>query len=123
MLFANLEVTVQPNRVSVRNSDTGQTAAADAPFSCGHMLVDDMDILEHACLQALKQGVGGSWWSFPRVCVSIPGRAIHHIEGKMIQYALKNAGAQQVTLRPDIQFCAEQRSVRDAYVEKANRKR
>jgi len=123
MLFPNLEVTVQPNPVSVRNLDTGQTAAAEAPFSCGHLLVDDMDLLERACWHALKQGVGGSWWTFPRVSVSTQGRAIHHIEGKMIQDALKNAGAQQVTLSPTIQFCDEQRSAREAYVEKEMRRR
>jgi hypothetical protein len=123
MLFPNLEAIIQTNRISIRNLGSGQTAIAEAPFSCGHLLVDDMDILEHACLQVLKQVVGGSWWSFPRMSVSILGRAIHHIERKMIQDALKNAGAQQVTLSAAVQFCDEQRSVRKAYVKKANRRR
>jgi hypothetical protein len=123
MIFPNLEVVIQPNRLSVRNLDSGRSASADAPFSCSHLLVDDVDILEHACHELLRQAVGTSWFSFPRVRVSIPGRSVHNAERKIIRDALQNAGAGQVILDPTVPVCGEQAAAQSAYVEKVKRKR
>jgi predicted GNAT family N-acyltransferase len=123
MIFPDLEVIIQPNHVSVRNLDSGHFASAEAPFSCSHLLVDDVDILEHACHQLLKEAVSATWFSFPRVKVSTAGRPIHNIERKIIRDALQNAGARQVVIDPSIQVLDEQPAIRSAYIEKAKRKR
>lgn len=122
MLFPSLELTIQSNRISVRNLDTGRTASADAPFSCSHQFIDDVVILEHACHQLLKRGSGTAWWSFPRIRVSVPGRALHCIERKAIHDVLKNIGAHQISF-DDGSLCEEQRSNQLSYVERAKRKR
>ena len=123
MLFPNLEASIQTDRISIRNLAYEQDASADAPFSCSHQLIDDVDIFEHACHQLLKQVLSTSWWSFPRVRVSTPGRPLHTIEMRVIRELLQNAGAHEVTFDPSISACDEQRSAQRAYVEKASRKR
>lgn len=122
MLRPNLEVVLRANHISVRNLDSGRCASAEAPFSCSHLLVDDVDILEHAMHQLLRE-LASSWWLFPRVTVSTAGRAIHSLERRIIRDALQNAGASQVVLDPTILSCDEERSSQRAYIEKAMRKR
>ena len=119
-----LEIVIQPNHVSARNLDSGVFGAAKAPFSCSHLLCDDIDILEHACNQLFRKVTGrSSVWSFPRVKVSVPSRAIHVVERKVIEDALLNAGASQVFLEPSVQILNEDGEARTAYVEKAMRTR
>ena len=122
-LAPNLEVTIQPNHIAVRNVDSGQFAATAAPFSCGHLIVDDVDILEHAANQLFKRTVVPFFWSFPRVQVSIAGRAAHGVERKAISDALLNAGASKVAFYEGIETCDEQSEAQSSYVEMANRKR
>ena len=122
-LVPNLEVAIQPNHIAVRNVDSGQFAATAAPFSCGHLIADDIDILEHAANQMFKRTVTPFFWSFPRVQVTITGRAAHGIERKAISDALLNAGASQVAFDEAIQTCDEQSDAQSAYVEMAMRKR
>lgn len=122
MLFPQLEVTIQANRVSVRNMDSGTTGSADAPFSCSHQLISDVDIFEHACSKLLKHASGSPWWSFPRLAVVVPGRELHSIERKVIEDLLKNAGAQQVTFVESNRACEEQLPSQLAYVGSAKRK-
>ena len=121
-LVSNLEVTIQPNHIAVRNLDSGEFAAMNAPFSCGHLIASDIDILEHAANQLLKRTTAGLW-SFPRAKVSIPGRIVHNVERKVISDALTNAGASQVSFDPTIQSCDEQDAAQTAYVARAMQKR
>jgi hypothetical protein len=123
MLFPSLEVVIQTNRISVRNTKSGETDSADAPFSCSHQLIQDVDIFEHACNQLFKQAAGTSWWSFLLTTVSVPGRALHSIEQKVIGDLLKNAGARQVFFAESVSACEEQLASQLAYVERAKRKR
>ena len=122
MIAPNLEVVIEPNRLSVRNLNSGQFASVDAPFSCSHLLVDDVDILEHACGRAMKR-VARGFWLFPRITVSTAGRAIHNIEVKIIRDAFTNAGASRVVLDQSVRRLDEQRQPRSAYLEAAKLKR
>ena len=122
MLAPNLEVVIEPNHLSVRNLRSGQSASVDAPFSCSHLLVDDVDILEHACEQAMKR-VARGFWLFPRVTVSTAGRPIHNIEVKIIRDAFTNVGASRVVFEQSVERLDEQGEARSAYVEAAKRKR
>ena len=123
MLFPDLEVVIQPNRISVRNMDSGKTGSADAPFSCNHQLIQNVDIFEHTCSQLFKRAAGKWWWTFPRMTVSVPGRPLHCIERKVIGDLLKNAGAQQITFAESNLACEDQLASQLAYVESAKRKR
>jgi hypothetical protein len=123
MMFPDLEVTVQPNHISVRNLDSGHVASAEAPFSCSHLLIDDVDIFEHACLQLLREAAPSRWFVFPRLKVSTAGRPIHNAEMRIIRGALQNTGARKVVLDASIQILDEQTASRNAYAEKAKRKR
>ena len=122
MLFPRLDVVVRPNHISVRSLDSGQVASAEGPFSCDHLLVDDVDILEHVIRRALHQ-FAGRFWSFPRVVASTDGQPIHRIEQKVIRDALLNAGASRVVLNQSIHVIDEQTAARAAYIEQAKRKR
>ena len=122
MLFPNLEISIQANRVSVRNMDTGASGSADAPFSCSHQLISNVDIFEHACRDVFNHASGTSWWSLPRMTVRVPGRELHAIERKVIDDLLTNAGAQRVTFAEDSLACEEQLASQIAYSESAKRK-
>lgn len=122
-IVPSLEVSIQPNRVSGRRVDSGKSTMIEAPFSCSHLLAQDIDILEHACQQLFRQALSRSWFSFPRVEVSIPGRLIHSLERRVIENALSNAGASRVTFNPAVRICDEQSAAQAAYVAMANRRR
>ncbi len=122
MLKPRLNVIVSPNRIAVTNVDSGQTSIVDAPFSCSHFLIDDVDIFEHGCARAAK-AVARGFWLFPRVTVSTNGRAIHNIEAKLILAAWTNVGASKVDLAASVERLDEQREARLAYVEAAKRMR
>ena len=123
MLTPLLHVTITPNRVTVRNQRSGLSASSEAPFSCNHLLADDIDILEHAAQQAMKQVLSRFLPSFPRVEVSTVGCPLHRIERRAIKDALANAGASQVLFEPSVVKLEEQSEARTAYVAAANRRR
>ncbi|WP_300973903.1 hypothetical protein [Sphingomonas sp. LHG3406-1] len=124
MLSPKLEVVITPNRIAVRNVGSGATATADAPFSCSHLLADDIDILEHAAQGAMKQVVGGGFLpSYPIVEVSTGGRPLHQVERKVIRDALANAGASKVHFAPSVTDVDEQADARAAYIAAAKRRR
>ena len=120
---ADLEAIIAPDRVIVTSLKTQRTVSHDAPFSCSHMLVSDIDLLEHAVGQAFKKLGLSAFWTFPRVTVAIRERDIHHLEKKFIRDAIMNAGATEVLMAPSASECKEGRSVRDAYVNSAMRTR
>jgi hypothetical protein len=122
MLTPKLEVVIRHNHISVRNLDSGKTASAAAPFSCDHLLVDDIDIFEHAANGALK-AVTATLWSFPTLIVSKVGQPIHIVEEKVIRHALLNAGASRVVLDGSVERVNEQSIARAAYVEGVKQKR
>lgn len=121
MLRPKLEAVVQPDRITVRNLGSGQVATAEGPFSCDHLLIDDVDIFEHVFQRALAE-VGCRLWSFPEVTINTDGRRLHTIELGMIQNAVRNAGASRVDLNPAVQALDEQAVARSTYVRHANRK-
>ena len=123
MLRPRLEVIIRPNRISVRNMDSGGTGSAEGPFSCEHLLVDDLDILEHVILRAFHDLVGRRFWSVPRVFASTDDRPIHRIEHKFIRDALLNAGASHVSFNESVRVMDEQQTARSAYLERWKRKR
>ena len=123
MLAPLLHVTITPNSVTVRNQRSGRSASSQAPFSCSHLLADDIDILEHAALGAMKQVLSGFLPSFPRVEVSTGGRPLHRIERRVIRDALANAGASQVLFEPSVVDVNEQSEARAAYIAAAQRQR
>ena len=123
MLRPRLEVVIRPNRILVRNMDSGDTGSAEGPFSCEHLLVDDLDILEHVILRAFHDLVGRRFWSFPRVFASTDDRPIHGIEHRLIREALLNAGASHVSFNGSVRVIDEQQSARSAYLERWTRKR
>ena len=117
MLIPRLEVVVRPNQVSAKNLRSGQIVTTEGPFSCDHLLADDVDILEHVAMRALRQL--GRVWFFPRVTVSTAGRPIHLVERKVIIDALTNAGASSVVLDSSVRLLDEQAGARAAYVHRA----
>ena len=123
MFVTDLEATIAPNLVSVTSPRLQRTVSHEAPFSCSHMLVSDIDILEHAFAQAFKKLELSAWWSFPRVTVSIRGRDLHGLERKFICDAIMNAGATQVMIVASSAECQEGKSAQQAYVRAAMRPR
>ncbi|GAA4004628.1 hypothetical protein [Sphingomonas humi] len=118
MLSPALAITITPNRVAVRNIGDGRSASADAPFSCSHLLADDVDILEHAALHAIKAVIGGGILpKFPKVIISTAGQPLHRIERKTIAEALLNAGASTVEFATDVGELKEQAAARAAYID------
>lgn len=121
MLAPKLDVVIRPNQVSIRAVATGQIATVEAPFSCDHLLADDVAILEHAVKLALGK-VARQRWSFPRITVSTSGRPIHSIERRVIKDALLNAGASRVIFGDSAPSLNEQASARGAYIEAERRR-
>lgn len=122
MLRPRLEVVVRPNQITVQDLDSGQVASAEGPFSCDHLLTDQVEILEHVLRRALK-GVARSTWTFPRITIRTGGTPIHRIEEKVLRDAMLNSGASQVTFDPSLKRVDEHSAARLAYIDDAKRRR
>jgi actin-like ATPase involved in cell morphogenesis len=120
--WPQLVVTIQPNHLSVRHESEQQSFATDAPFSCGHMLVSDIDILEHAASKVFKRLVPRGFWSFPHVLIMTDSR-LHWLERKVIRDAMTNAGARRVEFADSIPDCEEATAARSAYIREASAKK
>ena len=115
MFTTEMTATISPNKIWVHSPKDGRSASVDAPFSCSHLLVSDIDILEEALKDALRQVSRSRFFAFPRVTVSVLGRDSHVIERRAIRDATINAGASDVQFN-EIRDCAEDQSAREAYV-------
>ena len=118
-VMVELEAVIAPDIVTVTSPKHRRTVSHEAPFSCSHMLVSDIDVLEHAIAQAFKKLELSALWTFPRVTVSIRERDVHGLEKKFIRDAIMNAGAQEVSIVSSSAECKEGQSNRDAYVRAA----
>ena len=121
-VWPQLSVTIRPDHLLVTEGSSLQSLGLSAPFSCSHMLVSDIDILEHAASKLFKQLLSKSAWCFPQVTILTDSR-LHWLERKVIRDAMMNAGAQRVEFSDSILVCEEAAAARRAYIRQETAKR
>ena len=116
-------VVIRKDEVTATNAASGASATVRAPFSCDHLLADDIDLLEYASHQAIKQVVAGFLSSYPKLEVSTGGRPLHGIERKAINDAMLNAGASKVSFSAESPSLNERAAERTAFIASVKRQR
>lgn len=122
-MVPHLTVTVEFNRVRVRWPSEQKSGAAEAPFSCSHLLIADQDCFEHAASRAIKEVVSQRGWTFPRIVVNTGGRTVHTSEKRAIREGLLNAGASTVLFLEAVSSCTENELARDDYIRRWTKNR